>query len=53
MSVWAREYGAWRSRSWSPDDVWATLVSLIRDVYGLEANCQITSETVLREPARE
>lgn len=53
MSVWAREYGAWRSRPWSPEDVWATLVSLIRDVYGLEANCQITTETVLREPACE
>jgi hypothetical protein len=35
MSVWAREYNAWRQYAWSPEDVWATLVSIVADVYKL------------------
>jgi len=51
MTAWAREYGAWSGAIWSADDVWATLESLIRDVYGLDPSFQISTETVLREPA--
>ena len=50
MTAWARDYGAWRSAIWSPDDVWVTLKSLIHDVYGLDPSFQVTTETVLREP---
>jgi len=48
MSIWAREYGAWRSAVWTPEDVWATLVSNVVDGYGLDPSFVIFPKTVLR-----
>jgi len=53
MSVWAREYDTWRHSSWTPGDVWATLVSTIAEVYQLDGSYAITPETVLREQTGE
>jgi hypothetical protein len=50
MATWAREYGAWRESAWPPEDVWATLESIIRDVYGLDAAFEVSPDTVLRLP---
>jgi hypothetical protein len=50
MTLWAREYHAWREAAWTPEDVWATLVSTIVDVYKPDASLVISSETVLRKP---
>jgi hypothetical protein len=50
MSVWAREYNAWRQFAWTPEDVWATLVSTIVEVYQLDPSIMIDPETILREP---
>jgi hypothetical protein len=47
MSVWAREYGAWREAAWTPEDVWATLVSTIVEVYKLDASFEVTPGTIL------
>ncbi len=52
MSVWAREYRAWRESVWTPEDVWATLVSTMAEVYQLNASV-ITPGMILREPSRE
>jgi hypothetical protein len=49
MVAWAREYDRWRRAAWSEDDVWATLVSLIRDVYGLGPTFEVSVETALRD----
>jgi hypothetical protein len=49
MAAWGREYDRWRRAVWSADDVWATLVSLIRDVYCLEPTFEVSVETVLRD----
>jgi hypothetical protein len=51
MTAWARDYDAWRRAIWSPEDVWATLESLVRDVYRLDPSFPVSTETVLREPA--
>jgi len=48
MSIWAREYNVWRESSWTPEDVWATLVSLIVDVYKLDASFVVTPETIFQ-----
>lgn len=50
MSIWAREYSAWRDAKWTPEDVWTTLVSTIADAYELNPSFEITPQTVLREP---
>ena len=50
MALWAREYRAWRESLRTPQDVWATLVSLIKGVYKLEDSAVITTETILRDP---
>jgi hypothetical protein len=39
---------AWHTKVWSPEDVWATLEWLIRDVYGLEPTFQISPDVLLR-----
>jgi hypothetical protein len=49
MTVWAGEYRAWRDSQWTPEDVWATLVSLIKEAYELEDSAVITTETILQE----
>lgn len=49
MSVWAREYGAWRQSVWTPEDVWATLVWNIADAYGLDPTAVIAPDTILLE----
>lgn len=49
MSAWANEYAAWRDRSWSAEDVWATLTSIIKDVYQIDRSAVIVTETDLRE----
>jgi len=51
MSVWEREYSAWRHSSWTPDDLWATLVATIVDVYQLDDSSAVAPETILREPS--
>ena len=50
MVAWAEVYGSWRRAAWSADDIWATLESLIRDVYSLEPSYEVSTETALREP---
>lgn len=50
MSIWAREYSAWRDAKWTPEDVWTTLVSTIADAYELNPSFEITPQTILREP---
>lgn len=47
MSAWSREYNAWRQFPWTPEDVWATLVSIIVDVYQLRDSLVVTPETAL------
>jgi hypothetical protein len=42
---------AWREFPWTPEDVWATLVATIVDVYKLDPSYQINPESILREPA--
>jgi hypothetical protein len=49
MAAWALEYDLCRRATWSVDDVWATLVSLIRDVYCLEPTFEVSVESVLRD----
>jgi hypothetical protein len=44
-------YKAWREFAWTPEDVWATLVSTIIDVCKLDPLTAIDSQTVLREPS--
>jgi hypothetical protein len=53
MSIWAREYGAWRSAIWTPEDLWATLVFNIVDGYRLDPSFVISPETILRLPSEE
>jgi dephospho-CoA kinase len=50
-SLQAREYIAWRHYAWTPEDVWATLVSPIVEVYQLDASFVIAPETILRQPS--
>jgi hypothetical protein len=50
MSSRAREYIDWRQYTWTAEDVWATLVSTIIEVYKLDASFLISPETVLRQP---
>jgi hypothetical protein len=50
MSIWAEEFGAWRRSAWTPEDVWATLVSIIIEVYCVDASFVVGPETILREP---
>ena len=52
MSVWFREYNEWRQFPWTPEDVWATLVSLIVDVYEIGDSSAITPETILSTNAK-
>lgn len=52
VSAWAKEYSAWRDRSWAAEDVWATLVSTIRDAYQIDPSAVIGPETILRDPAK-
>ena len=51
MSIWAREFSAWREAAWTPEDVWATLVSNIVDGYGLDPSFVISPKTILRLPS--
>jgi hypothetical protein len=53
MSAWARERRAWREFPWTPEDVWATLVSKIVEVYRLDSFCAVTPEMLLRDPSGE
>ena len=53
MTAWARGYHEWRVSVWKPEDVWATLVAAIKDVYHLEESLEIRPETVLRESAKD
>jgi hypothetical protein len=50
MTAWARGYREWRESVWKSEDIWATLVSAIRDVYTLDKSFDIHSGIVLREP---
>jgi len=50
MSVWARERPAWRHCPWTPEDIWATLVSIIVGVYEVTDSSCVAPEMVLREP---
>jgi hypothetical protein len=50
MTVWAREYGAWRESEWTPEDIWATLVATIAQVYKTDASFVIGPTTILRQP---
>jgi hypothetical protein len=34
----------------APEDIWATLESIIRDVYGLDTAFEVSPDTVLRLP---
>lgn len=52
MSAWAKEYAAWRDRSWTAEDVWATLTSIIKDVYQINRSAVIVTETNLIELVR-
>ncbi|HXN48718.1 MAG TPA: hypothetical protein VN893_18855 [Bryobacteraceae bacterium] len=47
MSAWARERPVWREFPWTPEDVWATLVSKIVEVYQLDSSSEVTPEMVL------
>jgi hypothetical protein len=49
----AGEYTAWRQYAWTPEDVWATLVSTIAEVYKLDSSFAISSETILWQPSGE
>ncbi len=51
MSVWAREYHAWRESAWSAEDVWATLISTIVEIYELDGSFVIGPETILQKPS--
>jgi len=53
MSVWAREYQAWRVSEWTPEDVWATLVATIVEVYKPDASLVISPDTVFQMPSRD
>lgn len=53
MTAWARGYREWRQSVWKPEDVWATLVAAIKDVYLLDEFSIIDSETRLSESARD
>ena len=53
MSVWSREYSAWRESKWTPEDVWATLVSTIVEVYKPDASFVIVPGTALRKPSAD
>jgi len=46
-SAWSREYRDWPEFPWTPEDVWATLVSIIVDVNQLGESPAITPETIL------
>lgn len=50
MSVWAREYQAWRESAWTAEDVWATLVSTIVETYKPDPSIVIRPDTILRRP---
>lgn len=52
MSVWAREYRAWKQSVWTPEDIWATLVSIIADVCKPDNSLAISPETILRKTKR-
>jgi len=49
---WAA-YRAWREFPWTPEDVWATLIAEIRDLYKLEPTIEIGTSTILRNPNSE
>jgi hypothetical protein len=51
VAGWAKGYQEWRHSVWKPEDIWATLVSTIVDVYKLDNSIEIVPETILREPA--
>lgn len=53
MTAWAQGYREWRESVWKPEDIWATLVAAIKDVYNLDESFEIDSETRLRESARD
>jgi hypothetical protein len=42
-------YRIWHYSPWTPQDVWATLVSAIRDVYQLDLSFEINPAMILRE----
>ncbi len=48
-SAWARERRAWREFPCTPEDVWATLVSKIAEVYRIESPSAVTPEMLLRD----
>jgi hypothetical protein len=48
---WARNYHEWRTSSWRPEDIWATLVATITDVYQLDESRVVTPKTILRPDA--
>jgi hypothetical protein len=41
----------WRTSSWRPEDIWATLVATITDVYQLDESRVVTPKTILRPDA--
>jgi hypothetical protein len=53
MTAWARGYREWRESVWKPEDIWATLVAAIKEVYHLDESITIDSEMGLRESARD
>jgi hypothetical protein len=53
LTAWARGYREWQESVWTPEDIWATLVAAIKDVYHLDESFMIDSETGLRESARD
>lgn len=53
MTAWAMEYRAWRESAWTQGDVWATLVSIITEVYRLDDAVAITPGTMFPKPSEE
>jgi hypothetical protein len=53
VEVWSREYNSWRRSKWPPGDVWATLVAIIIEGYGLGSSTVIGPETVLYKPLKQ
>ena len=52
MSAWFREYNEWRQFPWTPEDMWATLVSILVDVYEFGDSSAITPQTILPKRTR-
>jgi hypothetical protein len=50
FEAYMRVQKAWRETVWTPEDVWATLVATIRDVYQLESSFVVAPETGLLKP---